>query len=40
MVERKEGEVDMNKTGIPFQVINWVSIPITEHVGEKGFAFW
>jgi hypothetical protein len=30
----------MNKAGIPFQVIDWVSIPITEHVGEKGFAFW
>jgi quercetin dioxygenase-like cupin family protein len=30
----------MNKTGIPFQVIDWTSIPKTEHAGENGFAFW
>ncbi len=30
----------MNKTGIPFQVIDWTSIPKIEHAGENGFAFW
>ena len=30
----------MNKTGIPFQVIDWTSIPKTEHTGENGLAFW
>ena len=30
----------MSKTGIPFQVIDWKTIPKTEHAGENGFAFW
>ena len=30
----------MNKTGIPFQVIDWTSIPKIEHAGDNGFAFW
>jgi hypothetical protein len=30
----------MNKTGIPYQVINWTLIPKTEHAGENGCAFW
>ena len=30
----------MNTTGIPFQVIDWTSIPKIEHAGENGFAFW
>ena len=25
---------------IPFQTIDWKSIPMTEHKGEKGTAFW
>lgn len=25
---------------IPFQTIDWVAIPKTEHVGETGKAFW
>jgi len=30
----------MNKNIIPFQVIDWDLIPKTEHIGQKGFAFW
>jgi hypothetical protein len=30
----------MEKTGIPYQVINWALIPKTEHAGENGQAFW
>jgi hypothetical protein len=30
----------MNKTGIPFQLIDWTSIPKIEHAGENGLAFW
>ncbi|VVB60596.1 Uncharacterised protein [uncultured archaeon] len=30
----------MNKTDIPFQVIDWTSIPKTKHAGENGFALW
>jgi hypothetical protein len=29
----------MNKN-IPFQTIDWESVPKTEHIGEKGAAFW
>jgi hypothetical protein len=25
---------------IPFQVIDWTMVPLTEHKGEKGRAFW
>ena len=25
---------------IPFQTINWTSIPKEEHIGEKGTSFW
>ena len=25
---------------IPFQVVDWTRIPKTEHIGEKGLAFW
>ena len=25
---------------LPFQVIDWNSIPTTQHAGEKGTAFW
>lgn len=24
----------------PFQIIDWNTIPVTEHAGEKEFAFW
>jgi hypothetical protein len=27
-------------TGIPFQTIDWSSIPKTEHKGETGISFW
>lgn len=30
----------MSKTNIPFQIIDWTSIPKTEHPGESGLAFW
>ena len=31
----------MNKiNNIPFQTIDWASIPKTEHKGEKGTSFW
>jgi quercetin dioxygenase-like cupin family protein len=30
----------MKKSGIQFQVINWDTIPKTEHPGETGTAFW
>lgn len=25
---------------IPFQLIDWTSVPKTEHTGERGIAFW
>jgi len=28
----------MNK--IPFQLIDWDAVPVTEHKGETGMAFW
>ena len=30
----------MNTKDIPFQVIDWLQIPKTEHAGENGVAFW
>lgn len=30
----------MNKKNIPFQIIDWESIPKTEYKGEKGIAYW
>jgi hypothetical protein len=30
----------MNHQNIPFQTIDWDSIPKEEHPGEKGIAFW
>ncbi len=30
----------MNNKNIPYQTIDWSSIPKTEHKGEKGTAFW
>ena len=30
----------MNMQGIPFQTINWASIPKTEHTGDSGVAYW
>lgn len=30
----------MNPKNIPFQVINWDSIPKTEHPGETGMSYW
>jgi hypothetical protein len=30
----------MNKKNIPFQAIDWKSIPKTEHKGETGIAYW
>jgi len=29
-----------NEKNIPFQTIDWTSIPKTEHKGETGTAFW
>lgn len=26
--------------GIPFQTIDWNSVPVTEHKGGKGMAYW
>lgn len=26
--------------GIPFQITDWTLIPVTEHKGETGLAFW
>jgi hypothetical protein len=37
---KNNGDDDMNKTGFPFQLVDWTSIPKTEHAGEKGMAFW
>ena len=30
----------MNLKNIPFQAINWASIPRTEHKGETGTSYW
>jgi len=30
----------MNTKNIPFQAINWETIPKTEHKGETGMAYW
>lgn len=30
----------MNKKNIPFQTIDWTSIPKTEHKGDTGIAYW
>lgn len=30
----------MNMTQIPFGVTHWSSVPVTEHPGEQGKAFW
>ncbi|PKP40629.1 MAG: hypothetical protein CVT95_13370 [Bacteroidetes bacterium HGW-Bacteroidetes-12] len=30
----------MNSKNIPFQTIDWTSIPKTEHKGENGIAYW
>jgi quercetin dioxygenase-like cupin family protein len=30
----------MNDTNIPFQTIDWSTIPKVEYKGEKGFAIW
>jgi len=29
-----------NNKNIPFQTIDWNSVPKTEHVGETGIAYW
>lgn len=29
-----------DEKNIPFQTIDWKSVPKTEHKGEKGMAFW
>jgi hypothetical protein len=39
-IVENEGDNEMKKTGIPFQLVDWKSIPKTEHVGDKGMAFW
>jgi hypothetical protein len=30
----------MNLKNIPFQAINWASLPRTEHKGETGTSYW
>lgn len=30
----------MNNNNIPFHLTNWETVPITEHLGETGIAFW
>lgn len=30
----------MNDNNIPFQLIDWTTIPKTEHKGENGYAIW
>lgn len=30
----------MNNQNIPFQTLDWISIPKTEHKGETGIAYW
>ncbi len=30
----------MNKKNIPFQTIDWTTIPKTEHKGDTGIAYW
>ncbi len=30
----------INNTSIPFQTIDWSSVPRTEHAGETGVAYW
>jgi len=30
----------MSNENIPFQTIDWTSIPKTEHKGEKGVSYW
>lgn len=30
----------MNSTNIPFQTIDWSTVPTTEHRGETGTAYW
>jgi len=29
-----------SQNGIPFQVIDWTKVPVTEHTGESGLATW
>lgn len=30
----------MNANNIPFQITDWSTIPVAEHLGETGSAFW
>ena len=30
----------MNPQNIPFQTIDWISVPKEEHAGEQGTSFW
>lgn len=30
----------MNPNNIPFQITDWEAIPVTEHKGETGVAYW
>ena len=32
--------IEMNKLHIPFQLTDWANIPVTEHPGESGIAYW
>ena len=35
-----QGDEKMNNKNIPFQTIDWATIPKTEHKGETGVAYW
>ncbi len=30
----------MNISSFPFQIFNWSSVPVIEHEGETGIAYW
>lgn len=30
----------MNFSNIPFQLIDWEAVPVTEHKGETGMSYW
>ena len=40
ITRHKSTLVRMNKAGIPFQTIDWSTVPVTKHEGETGYALW
>jgi hypothetical protein len=40
MIEKLKHGQTTNMSNIPFQTIDWSSVPKTEHQGETGTSFW